>query len=93
MISLGLNFNISLAIFNVFVHLIVKLSSLTMHPDKVRIATGQVGKSPQILVWNSKNLQTVSIMKGVHTDGVGILAFDKTGNVCIVLSSKKKASF
>lgn len=54
---------------------------MTIHPDKVRVATGQVGKSPQILIWSSKTLQTVSIMKGVHTDGVGILAFDKTGNV------------
>lgn len=57
--------------------------SLTMHPDKVKVATGQVGKSPQILVWDSKTLQTVSIMKGAHTDGIGILAFDKTGTVNI----------
>jgi hypothetical protein len=52
-----------------------------MHPDKVQVATGQVGKSPQIIVWNSKNLETTSIMKGGHTDGIGILAFNKTGDV------------
>lgn len=55
--------------------------SLTLHPDKVQVATGQVGKSPQILVWNSNNLQTTSILKGGHTDGVGILTFDKSGEV------------
>lgn len=59
-----------------------------MHPDKNKIATGQVGKAPQILVWNSKNLQTVSILKGVHTDGIGILAFDKSGTVNKIYSEK-----
>ena len=52
-----------------------------MHPDKEQIATGQVGKSPQILVWNSNTLNTTSIMKGEHTEGVGILVFDKNGEV------------
>ena len=55
--------------------------SLALHPDKEQIATGQVGKSPQILVWNSNTLNTTSIMKGGHTDGVGILVFDKNGEV------------
>lgn len=63
--------------------------SLTMHPDKVHVASGQVGKSPQILIWNTKTLATKSILKGIHTDGVGILAFDKTGNV---INSIKKFS-
>lgn len=53
--------------------------SLAMHPDKVQIATGQVGKSPQIIVWSSKTLEATSICKGGHTDGVGILTFDKSG--------------
>ena len=55
--------------------------SLTLHPDKVQVATGQVGKSPQILVWSSKTLETTSILKGGHTDGVGIIAFDGSGEV------------
>jgi len=57
--------------------------SLTLHPDMVQIATGQVGKHPQILVWNSKTLLTTSILKGGHTDGVGILAFDQKGEVSL----------
>jgi microtubule-associated protein-like 5 len=54
---------------------------MTIHPDRVQVATGQVGKSPQILVWNSRTLETTSILKGEHTDGVGILAFNKSGDV------------
>ncbi len=55
--------------------------SLTLHSDRVHVATGQVGKTPQIIVWNSKTLETTSILKSEHTDGVGILAFDKAGEV------------
>ena len=62
---------------------------MTIHPDKVQIATGQVGKQPQILVWNSKTLQTTSILKGEHTDGVGILAFDQKGEVSSSSSIKE----
>ena len=59
-----------------------------MHPDKVQVATGQVGKAPQILVWNSvsSKLETTSILKGGHTDGIGIIAFDKSGEVCFFKS-------
>jgi len=61
---------------------------LTLHPDKIQVATGQVGKSPQIIVWNSSNLKPVSILKGGHTDGVGILTFDSKGEVLLIKSIK-----
>lgn len=55
--------------------------SLTLHPDKVQVATGQVGKAPQIIIWDSVTLKPTSILKGGHTDGVGILNFDTNGDV------------
>ncbi len=55
--------------------------SLTLHPDNNQVATGQVGKAPQIIVWNSNDLKPTSILKGAHTDGVGILSFDTSGEV------------
>ncbi len=55
--------------------------SLTMHPDNIQVATGQVGKAPQIIVWNSSDLKPTSILKGGHTDGVGILSFDSSAEV------------
>ena len=54
--------------------------SLTMHSNKTLVASGQVGKEPQILVWNSTTMETVSILKGGHKDGYGVLAFDSTGD-------------
>lgn len=45
------------------------------------MATGQVGKEPYICVWDSYTVQTVSILKDVHTHGVACLAFDLEGQV------------
>lgn len=55
--------------------------SLALHPDKIQVATGQVGKDPYICVWDSYTLTTVSILRDVHTHGVACLAFDADGQV------------
>lgn len=56
--------------------------SLALHPERVLVATGQVGKEPYICVWDSYTTQTVSILKDVHTHGIACLAFDLEGQVC-----------
>ncbi|XP_053521940.1 echinoderm microtubule-associated protein-like 5 isoform X5 [Artibeus jamaicensis] len=53
--------------------------SLALHPERVLVATGQVGKEPYICVWDSYTVQTVSVLKDVHTHGVACLAFDLDG--------------
>uniref|UniRef100_G1KXP8 EMAP like 5 n=1 Tax=Anolis carolinensis TaxID=28377 RepID=G1KXP8_ANOCA len=53
--------------------------SLALHPERVLVATGQVGKEPYICVWDSYTVQTISIMKDVHTHGIACLAFDVDG--------------
>ncbi len=45
------------------------------------MATGQVGKDPYICVWNSMTVQTESILKDGHKQGIAALSFDKEGNV------------
>lgn len=55
--------------------------SLAMHPDKIQVATGQVGKDPYICIWDTYAMQTVSILRDVHTHGVACLAFDADGQV------------
>lgn len=56
--------------------------SLALHPERVLVATGQVGKEPYICVWDSYTVQTVSVLKDVHTHGIACLAFDIDGQVC-----------
>ncbi|TKS67941.1 Echinoderm microtubule-associated protein-like 6 [Collichthys lucidus] len=53
--------------------------SLAIHPDKIQVATGQVGKNPFICIWDTYAMQTVSILRDVHTHGVACLAFDSDG--------------
>ncbi|KAI8515157.1 Echinoderm microtubule-associated protein-like 5 [Branchiostoma belcheri] len=54
--------------------------SLAIHPEKQLVATGQVGKDPYICVWDTRTLETVSILKGGgHTHGISSLNFDGEG--------------
>ncbi|KAM9714304.1 echinoderm microtubule-associated protein-like 5 isoform 3-T3 [Dama dama] len=64
--------------------------SLALHPERVLVATGQVGKEPYICIWDSYTVQTVSVLKDVHTHGVACLAFDLDGQrlVSVGLDSK-----
>lgn len=55
--------------------------SLALHPEKLHVATGQVGKEPYICVWDSRTTETVSILKDAHQRGVTCLAFNNAGNV------------
>ncbi|KAF4017713.1 hypothetical protein G4228_008523 [Cervus hanglu yarkandensis] len=55
--------------------------SLALHPERVLVATGQVGKEPYICIWDSYTVQTVSVLKDVHTHGVACLAFDLDGQI------------
>ncbi|XP_023587448.1 echinoderm microtubule-associated protein-like 5 isoform X1 [Trichechus manatus latirostris] len=64
--------------------------SLALHPERVLVATGQVGKEPYICVWDSYTVQTISVLKDVHTHGIACLAFDLDGQrlVSVGLDSK-----
>ncbi|XP_023384633.1 echinoderm microtubule-associated protein-like 5 [Pteropus vampyrus] len=64
--------------------------SLALHPERVLVATGQVGKEPYICVWDSYTVQTISVLKDVHTHGIACLAFDLEGQrlVSVGLDSK-----
>ena len=56
--------------------------SLSLHPDRKLVATGQVGKDPYICVWDTTNCKTISILKDNHQRGVACLAFNSVGTVC-----------
>lgn len=60
---------------------LLSMHSLALHPERVLVATGQVGKEPYICVWDSYTVQTVSILKDTHTHGIACLAFDLDGQV------------
>eukprot|EP00163_Fabomonas_tropica_P029151 TRINITY_DN615_c0_g1_i1.p1 TRINITY_DN615_c0_g1~~TRINITY_DN615_c0_g1_i1.p1 ORF type:complete len:1806 (-),score=610.31 TRINITY_DN615_c0_g1_i1:143-5560(-) len=55
--------------------------SLAVHPDGDIIATGQVGRDPEICIWDSKTLKVLSKLKGKHARGVTALAFSPSGKM------------
>lgn len=57
---------------------------LAVNPRKASfVATGQVGEEPSIHVWNAKSLETISILSGVHTTGIGSIDFSNNGKVLL----------
>ena len=57
--------------------------SLALHPEKILVATGQIGKDPYICVWDTLSVKAVSFLKNGHSQGVGAVNFDKEGNVSL----------
>ncbi|KAF1375383.1 hypothetical protein PFLUV_G00219460 [Perca fluviatilis] len=54
------------------------------HPKyKNTIATGQIGTTPCIHVWDAMSKQTLSILRCPHTKGVGYVNFSATGKLLL----------
>ncbi|CAF4015711.1 unnamed protein product [Rotaria sordida] len=53
--------------------------SSCLHPDKIIIATGQIGKNAQICVWNTQGIMKLESLLQGHTDGVGAMNFNADG--------------
>jgi hypothetical protein len=45
------------------------------------VATGQTGKNPFICVWDTATMETVSILRDGHQNGIAAVGFDKDGGV------------
>ncbi|CAF3520544.1 unnamed protein product [Rotaria sp. Silwood1] len=53
--------------------------SSCLHPNQLIIATGQIGKNPQICVWNTEGIMKVESLLQGHIDGVGAMNFSADG--------------
>jgi len=53
---------------------------LDLHPDGVKVATGQMGAKPIIFVWDSNTLHAICTFKGHLSKGIATLAFNPTGD-------------
>ncbi|XP_041958628.1 echinoderm microtubule-associated protein-like 6 [Alosa sapidissima] len=53
--------------------------SLTVHPLKDYVATGQVGRDPAVHVWDIQTLKCLSLLRGQHQRGVCALEFTADG--------------
>jgi microtubule-associated protein-like 6 len=55
--------------------------SSCLHPDKTIVATGQMGKTAQICIWNTQGIMKVESLLQGHIDGVGAMNFNADGEV------------
>ncbi|GAB1295883.1 Echinoderm microtubule-associated protein-like 6 [Apodemus speciosus] len=77
--------------------------SLTIHPLKDFVATGQVGRDAAVHVWDTQTLKCLSLLKGHHQRGVCALDFSGiceekkisrlTSNVALQEIWKKRCTF
>ena len=56
-----------------------RVGSSEAFPNLRVCASGQVGRSPKILVWDTGTLQTLADLSGFHARGVGTLSFSPNG--------------
>jgi len=55
--------------------------SCAVHPQGHTVATGEVGKAPAIVLWDSNSGSTLMTMKGYHKRGVNLLTFSDDGKL------------
>eukprot|EP00771_Trimastix_marina_P001226 gnl/Trimastix_PCT/2281.p1 GENE.gnl/Trimastix_PCT/2281~~gnl/Trimastix_PCT/2281.p1 ORF type:complete len:694 (-),score=216.07 gnl/Trimastix_PCT/2281:691-2772(-) len=56
---------------------------LAVHPDGTLVATGEIGRDPPILVWDTLSMQTEMEFRGQHSHGVAALAFSPDGALLV----------
>ena len=55
--------------------------SLAVHPDMKIIATGEIGSSPVVYIWDSETMSIRSVLSETHSAGISALAFSSSGTL------------
>ena len=53
---------------------------MARHPDKVVFATGEIGKNPKVVVWDSASMKALAVLEGFHKKAVTALCFSPCGD-------------
>jgi WD40 repeat protein len=69
-----------------------KVTSIAVHPDKIRIASGDAGPRPSILVWNAKTLDIEARIRGLHRHSVAALCFNSNGTLLASVAGDQDSS-
>ena len=55
--------------------------SICRHPAGQIFATGEAGRNPSIVIWNSKEMEVLGKIQNAHSRGVPLLAFSSSGKI------------
>lgn len=68
--------------------------TVNQHPKFPNVvATGQIGESPAVNIWNAESKETLSIIRGFHTKGVCSVDFSASGKLLLTVGIDKNHSF
>ena len=56
------------------------------------IATGELGDTPKIHIWNSRTLENLIILSGIHKKGIHLMSFSKSDKYLISCGLKKPSA-
>lgn len=59
---------------------------MDVHPEGVKVATGEIGAKPSIFIWDSVTLLPICQFKGVLTKGIATLAFSPSGDKLVAVA-------
>ena len=54
--------------------------ALDVHPGGVICATGELGRSPRVRIWDTETMQCLQSLFGIHTVGVNVVRFCSNGD-------------
>ena len=67
--------------------------SLALHPDRKVVATGEIGSSPVVYIWDTEGLEIISVLSGEHTAGITALNFSTSGNLLGSVDLEESSTF
>ncbi|EAR94225.2 HELP domain protein (macronuclear) [Tetrahymena thermophila SB210] len=62
------------------------ITAIDVHPDSIRVATGQIGAKPSIYVWDSNTLLPLCHFKGNLKNGISALSFSPSGDKLVAIA-------
>jgi microtubule-associated protein-like 6 len=74
------------------------ITALDMHPNKLYVVTGQMGKDPKILIWSSRpekggrHLPQLCVIHGDHKRAIVGLSFNRTGEYVATMGKDNNRS-
>lgn len=60
--------------------------------DGSLVASSELGKQPAVHIWNSHTLECHKVFKGIHTNGVHLLAFSNDDTMIMTCSLSSPSS-
>ena len=66
------------------------ITAFAYHEKSNRVATGELGKTPLVQVWDAKTMKRLATWKGMLNNGIAALAFSPNGHLLVAVGCDQK---